>query len=140
MAINNFQKLSIGQTYKNSLFVETTSYTLSTANAGGILSLKNDNAEEEISLVIPENSVSPIPVGSSVQIIQNGASAISVEPSTGVTLKTNTGTKTKGEDTTILLVKINTNVWVIPTRSRPPHVFVQDSEPVGAEAGDIWFW
>jgi hypothetical protein len=140
MAINTFQKPAIGQTYKNSVSVSGTSYAVSTANSGGIVRFTNDDPDVEVSVTVPGNSTAPIPIGSSIQVVQSGSSSVSLVPSSGVSIRTTTGLKTRSQYSTITLVKINTDEWIVPTRSRPPYLFVQDSEPIGAEAGDLWFW
>jgi hypothetical protein len=140
MAISYFQKPILGQTYLGSSSISGTSYTLSNKDAGKILIFENNNPAQEVSVIISNNSTMPIPVGSSLQIIQNGSSTVSISGASGVEINTTTGLKTRSQYSSINLIKIGTNKWMIPTRSRPPYVFVQDSQPVGAEAGDLWFW
>jgi urease beta subunit len=140
MAISYFQKPILGQTYLGSSSISGTSYSVSNKDANKILIFENNDSEEDITVTISNNSSMPIPVGSSIQFIQNGSSPVTLSAASGVEINTTTGLKTRSQYSSINLIKIGTNKWMVPTRSRPPYVFVQDSEPVGAEAGDLWFW
>ena len=140
MAISYFQKPILGQTYLGSNSVSGTSYSVSNKDANKILIFENNDPDEEVTVTISNNSSMPIPIGSSIQFIQNGSSPVTLSPASGVEINTTTGLKTRSQYSSINLIKIGINKWMIPTRSRPPYVFVQDSEPIGAEAEDLWFW
>lgn len=92
--------------------ITDTSYSPPLTAAGGYVRL--DNAED-ISLVVPKNSVTPFPVNSIITFEQMGVGAITVSGvDEDVTIHAlNNGTKSPGQYGLIQLTKVGINTWVL---------------------------
>jgi hypothetical protein len=89
-----------------------TTYTFVLADNGKFITATNASAQ---SYTIPPNSSVALPIGSTINLIQDGAGQVTILPGSGVTLLSNGGTannpKTRVRYSALNLVKIGTDFW-----------------------------
>lgn len=91
--------------------VSTTTYTLSSADTGKALVMDNSSA---ITLTIPLDATYNFVIGETFVIVQKGAGAVTVSPTSGVTLRSLSNyTKTSGQYAEAKLTKISSNEWLL---------------------------
>jgi hypothetical protein len=86
-----------------------TTYTLVLGDAGKVLEMNNASA---ITLTVPTNASVAFPVGTVLEVWQQGAGQVSVAGS-GITFRAPGGQKTRVQYSTISLRKQATDTWVI---------------------------
>ena len=86
-----------------------TTYTLVSADANKAVELSNAAA---ITLTVPPNSPTAIPVGSVIEVVQLGAGKITITPGAGVTINSGAGLKTRAQYSVVVLRKRGTDVWI----------------------------
>lgn len=84
-----------------------TTYTLVLSDAGAMVRCNNASA---ITVTIPPNASVAFPTGSWLLVEQQGAGTVTIAPGSGVTIN-NSARKTPMQHTTVLLYKVDTNVW-----------------------------
>lgn len=87
-----------------------TTYTLELADAGAMVCLNNPNP---ITLEIPTNASVAFPIGTHVDLIQEGDGQVTVTPLSGVTLRSRNGTKLGGKYAGGTLFKRAENEWYL---------------------------
>jgi hypothetical protein len=88
-----------------------TTYTLVLSDAGKVVTLSNAAA---ITLTIPLNSSVAFPVGTQIDLLQLGAGQVSVSPTGGVTLVSDTSKrKINVQYGGAVLLKTDTDTWVL---------------------------
>lgn len=87
--------------------IQTSTYTLALADAGQVV---NMNPSGPVDVIVPTNAAQPFPIGSVVWIYRQGAGAVNLTASGGVTL-TATGTMAANEE--LYLRKRGTDSWVV---------------------------
>jgi hypothetical protein len=85
-----------------------TTYTLALADAGVIVALANAAA---ITVTVPPNSSVAFPIGTTIELIQDGAGLVTVAAGAGVTIKNAGRLKLNGQDYAATLVKRATDTW-----------------------------
>jgi hypothetical protein len=70
-------------------------------------------ASSSASITIPTNASVAFDVGTAISITQNGTGQVTVLAASGVTLNTTFGPKTRVQHSTIALVKIGTDEWLL---------------------------
>ena len=90
--------------------LDTFNYTLSTEHVNGILHFE---ANDSGSITIPDNSVQPIPIGSTFKIIRASGGELDVAISGSVTLNAPSFIYLQGIWDTIDLIKTEENSWVL---------------------------
>lgn len=71
------------------------------------------NSASGMSLVIPNNNTENIEIGSSIKVVRSGPGSVTFDTETGVTLQKADDVYLTSEWTTIDLIKIDTNQWVL---------------------------
>jgi hypothetical protein len=89
---------------------ETDSYTVIVSDAGKLIKLTKSTG---LTLTIPTESAQSFGVGQQVNIIQYGAGQVTVTGDTGVTVRSTPTSKLRTQYSTAVLVKIDTNEWVL---------------------------
>lgn len=88
-----------------------TSYSFSLTDPGKVVSTSNSSLT---TLTIPSNATTAIPVGSIIQVTQQGAGAVAVEPASGVTLNSlNSFHNLSGQGAQGTLFKSAANLWYL---------------------------
>lgn len=91
--------------------LQTASYTLTLADAGGVVEM---NVATANTLTIPPNSSVAFPIGTVIEVFQFGVGQCTVTPGAGVTLLSDGGVnKTAGQYATVSLRKRANNGWVL---------------------------
>ena len=85
-----------------------TTYTLVMTDAGKLVRCSNANA---ITLTIPKNSVVAFPVGTFIDVEQQGAGVVAGAPVDGDVTINSTARKTWGQYSVIRFIKLDTNLW-----------------------------
>lgn len=86
-----------------------TTYTLTVADAGGLITLSNASA---ITVTVPANATIALPVGSQIALMQTGAGQVTLAQAAGVTINSfNSAKKIVGNGGLAVLVKTATNTW-----------------------------
>jgi hypothetical protein len=88
---------------------QTTSYTLVLADAGKLVTLNNASA---ITLTVPPNSSVAFPTGTSIDLVQLGAGALTIAQGSGVTVNAVPGLVLDGQYAGATLKKLGTDTWV----------------------------
>jgi hypothetical protein len=70
-------------------------------------------ASSPASITIPTNASVAFDIGTGISITQNGTGQVTVLAASGVTLNTTFGPKTRVQHSTIALVKIGTDEWLL---------------------------
>jgi hypothetical protein len=105
-----------------SVNARSTSYTLVSGDANNVVSMTAATAS---SVTIPANADVPYPIGTHVDIVQQGAGQVTVLAAAGVTLDTGSTGKLRAQYSGATIMKIATNEWVL----------VGDLEPAGQTVG-----
>lgn len=91
--------------------ISSTTYTLGSADVGKALIMNNGSA---ITLTIPLDATYNFVIGETFVIIQKGAGAITVTPTSGATLRSKDSyVKTSGQYAEAKLTKISSNEWLL---------------------------
>ncbi len=115
LAISDVASLQSSLDAKANLSVSTnsqsgTTYTLVLGDAGLVVELNNASA---ITLTVPANSSVAFPVGTVLELYQQGAGQVTVAAAGGVTLRAPGGAKTRVQYSTVSLRKRATDEWVV---------------------------
>jgi hypothetical protein len=87
-----------------------TTYTLVLTDNSKLITLTNDDA---ITLTIPTNASVAFPIGTQIDLVQNGAGAVTFAGA-GVTINSKDGNKTtNGQYVGVSLIKTDTNTWLL---------------------------
>jgi hypothetical protein len=106
---------------------QSSSYTLTLSDTGNIISL---NSTSGITVTIPTNASSTIPVGAEITLCQTGIGMITVEGVSGVTVNAQLGYRTSsaGQYARVLLHQLSTDVWVVSgSLKSAPSYYVDNS-------------
>jgi len=71
------------------------------------------NSATAVSINVPANSTTALPVGYQAFLKQAGAGQITVSPESGVTIETAETLKTRKQFSGVMLTKLGTNLWAI---------------------------
>ena len=113
-AINQIQYYSNSAwvDYKNiSIDEKTLSYTITTADANKMIRM---NSSSNLELLIPANSVAPIPIGARIEVMRYGSGEVSIVivSGSGVTIRSkNNNARISTQYSGAMLTKIGTNEW-----------------------------
>jgi len=90
---------------------KTANHTLTFVDEGRVLRI---NSSSDLTVTIPLNSGTELPVGFEVALIRYGTGAVTISPTSGVTLNSkNSERKISGQYASVALKKIDTNEWVL---------------------------
>jgi hypothetical protein len=89
---------------------QTASYTLVLADAGRVVEVNNAAA---VNLTVPPNASVAFPVGTVVEVWQQGAGQVTVVAGAGVTIRTPSTLLLRAQYSSVTLRKRATNEWVI---------------------------
>jgi hypothetical protein len=90
---------------------QSDSYVLVLSDDGKLIDMNKSSA---MTLTIPKNSSVAFPIGTSIAVRQKGLGQITIIPIDGdVTINNPNGLTTVKQYTTVILLKIDTNVWTI---------------------------
>jgi hypothetical protein len=99
-----------GSTYDASVSLPNTSYALTVDDEQALLKM---TASSPIGVTIPNNSIQPISIGTSVTFIQMSTGQISINADTGVAVRTTTTNKSRSQYSIVTAIKIDENEWVL---------------------------
>lgn len=85
-------------------------YTLGAADAGKLVIVNSSTATV---VTLPTNSAAAIAVGTHVDIARIGAGSVTINPDTGVTLRSTPGNKLREQYSTGTIIKIGTDTWLL---------------------------
>ena len=88
---------------------ETSNYILNISNPDQIIEM---NVATANTLTVPPNSSVPFPIGTELTILQTGAGQTTLTPGSGVTINGTPGLKLRGQWSSAMLIKRNTDTWV----------------------------
>ena len=98
--------------YKNiSIDEKTLSYTITTADANKMIRM---NSSSNLELLIPANSVAPIPIGARIEVMRYGSGEVGIVivSGSGVTIRSkNNNARISTQYSGAMLTKIGTNEW-----------------------------
>ncbi len=97
---------SSAQTFNN----QTNDYTLVLTDAGKIVELNKGTA---VTLTVPANASVAFPIGSRVDVAQQGAGQVTVSAAGGVTIRATPGSKLRAQYSGATLVKRATDEWFL---------------------------
>lgn len=86
-----------------------TTYTLALTDAGLVVECNNGSA---IALTVPPNSSVAFPVGTVIEVFQQGAGQVTITAGGGVTIRSRNGLKCAGQYAVASLRKRGTDEWV----------------------------
>lgn len=89
---------------------QVASYTLVLADDGKLIEVSNAAG---VNITIPLDSSVAFPTGTQITIVQTGVGQITFVPTSGVTLNSNPGNKTRAQWTAATLIKRAANTWVL---------------------------
>lgn len=89
---------------------QTGSYTLVAGDAGKVVNVTDASAS---TLTVPPNSSVAFPVGTSVDVIQEGAGLVTVAAGAGVTVHSLFTLKMGGQYARATLLQVAANTWVL---------------------------
>jgi len=88
-----------------------TTYTLVLTDSSKLITLTNDAA---ITLTIPTNATVAFPIGTQIDLVQNGDGAVTFVGDTGVTINSKGGNKTIADKFVgVSLIKTDTDTWLL---------------------------
>jgi len=87
-----------------------TEYTLVLTDQNKLIETTNGSA---VSLIVPNNSTVPFPIGTHVDIVQYGDGQITVSGTGGVVVNASPGLKTRAQYSALTLIKRGTNEWYL---------------------------
>jgi hypothetical protein len=90
--------------------VKSDSYTLVLADAGKLIRCTKSSA---MSIIIPTNAAHAYSIGQRVDIMQYGAGQVTVSGDTGVTVRSTPTNKLRATYSTVSIIKIATDEWVL---------------------------
>lgn len=97
-------------TLKGAMFAST-NYDFILTDVGKYISMSYGSA---CTMTIPTNSSVAFPIGTTIQIEQEGAGQIQILGASGVTINSEGGkTKTSGQYATCFIIKKDTNIWTL---------------------------
>lgn len=89
---------------------QTASYTLALTDAGKLVEVNNASANN---LTVPPNSSVAFPVGTRVDVVQQGAGQTTIVAGSGVTLRYTPTLKARAQYSGISLIKRATDEWYV---------------------------
>ena len=89
---------------------QTAAYTLALADATKAVEVTSASA---VNVTVPPNSAIAFPVGTTIDILQAGAGAVTLVPGAGVTLRTPASLVSRAQWSTLSLRKRATDEWVV---------------------------
>lgn len=90
---------------------KTSSYTLVLADANKLIEL---NSASGVTLGVPTNATDAFPIGTQILVSQLGAGQVTINPISGVTLRSNGGKlKISGQYGLCTLIKRDTDEWYV---------------------------
>jgi hypothetical protein len=89
---------------------QTASYTAVLADAGNLVTINNASAN---TFTVPANSSVAFAVGTTLSVAQTGAGQITLTPAGSVTLNTPSSLTTRAQWSTVSMVQIAANVWLV---------------------------
>jgi hypothetical protein len=89
---------------------QTASYTLVLADAGKVVEVNNASA---VNLTVPPNSSVAFPVGTVVEVWQQGAGQVTIVAGSGVTIRTPSTLILRAQYSSVSLRKRATDEWVL---------------------------
>jgi hypothetical protein len=87
---------------------QSSSYTLISTDSFKMIEMSNGG-----NLTIPPNSAVPFEIGTAVDVLQTGASQVTIVAGVGVTVNATPGLKLRTQWSSATLVKRNTDTWVV---------------------------
>ena len=90
--------------------VSTTSDTPVIADAGKLIEFSNTST---ITVTIPDNTTTPFPIGTQINLLQINTGQVVVAGALGVTVNANPGLKLRGQWSSATLIKRAINTWVL---------------------------
>ena len=98
--------------FGNNINAQTgTTYTLALSDVGQLIQYTNSSA---ITLTIPPNSSVAFPIGTEIEVLQNGAGEVTITEGSGVTVNSkDSKTVTNGQNITVFLKKTATDTWLL---------------------------
>lgn len=97
----------------SALYTVTANSALSTLWAGGIVECDGTTASSSLEITIPLNSTDPFPVLTSITFYQEGVDKVEIVAEAGVTLKYHIGLRTQGTNSTIQVVQLKIDTWLV---------------------------
>ena len=92
---------------------QSSNYTLALADVGKFVYSTNVGAQ---TVTVPTNAATPMPLGSTITVVNNGTTAITIS-TTSITMyqagTANTGNRTLGTKGVATLLKVATDTWFI---------------------------
>lgn len=116
--------------------LKVASYTLVLADQNDTIGI---NVATPATLTIPTNATVAFPIGTVVDVVQYGASPITVTPAAGVTLQSHSGNfQTIGQGGAVRLIKTATDIWSLSGDILPTNVALKTASYtlVLADQGD----
>jgi hypothetical protein len=87
---------------------QSSSYTLSLTDSFKMIEMSNGG-----NLTVPANSSVAFEIGTAIDVLQTGASQVTIVADTGVTVNSTPGLKLRTQWSSATLVKRNTDTWVV---------------------------
>lgn len=91
-------------------FNSDTGYTLAASAESSVILFTSASA---VTVTVPTNANVTIPVGYIVHLHQNGTGTVSVTGQSGVTIQASEQQQTRTQYSSISLIKVNTNAWIM---------------------------
>lgn len=88
---------------------QTSSYTVVLDDAGKQVEL---NVATSNNLVVPANSTTPFPIGTTILVVQTGTGQTTITGAAGVTINSTPGLKMRAQWSAVTLVKRATDTWL----------------------------
>jgi hypothetical protein len=152
MAITNFKRIdsdevghSVPFQYIDVVNNSETNYVAQATDAGDLTKFTSSS---NVTVRIPTNSTTYIPVGTVLTFIQMGTGTVMVAPADGVTIRQEPGTtvtyssgsqsyiRTRAQYSKIQFTKIDTDEWL----SDGYGFYIQQTQPANPQVGDLWIW
>lgn len=89
---------------------KTASYTLSLSDVGAMVLMNVDTAN---TITVPTDASQNISIGSKISVLQSGIGQTDIVGDNGVTLNYTPGNKLRTQWSSAMLVKLNTNSWLL---------------------------
>jgi len=89
---------------------QTTSYTLTSTDAAKAIVITDASAA---TLTVPTYAFAGLPVGTRINIVQEGVGQVTVAASSGVTINATPGLKLRAQYSHAELLQVSTDTWVL---------------------------
>lgn len=86
------------------------STTLTLSNSSKLIKINNSSAN---SLIVPSNSSASFSIGTQISAVQTGTGQTAVIGEPGVTIRSSSGLKFRAQYSSITLIKLNTDEWLL---------------------------